>query len=233
MKRRSLFTSVAIAGVVALVGCSNNQSEPEPSPSVTSSPSASESPVGSESEKATDSDVDSDLRKQVDLIVVDSISAKADAIDDAAIIMKRADKYLDEHEGSPADETDNPFTTLENFSNETNEALFEIYSKDSKLLKYFDLTGLKPNEEAAIALWSQSMPLIFSSGEIIIPSEAFVSDGKNAQVDLSKGAVTTKVGQGSLIARSQELGKLPMTKVDGEWLINSKEYYKQLEQIND
>lgn len=230
MKRRSLLTSVAIAGVVALVGCSTEQPDPDPTPSAQTAPSE----TGTPSDKASKapSDVDPELREQVDLFVGDSISAQPTAIDSASKVMEEADSYLEKHEGSAADGTDNPFATLKNFSDETNEGLFKIYSKDSKLLKYFDLEGLRPNEKAAIALWSQSMPLIFATGEVVIPSEAFLNDGNKATVDLAKGTVTNNSGQGSLLEANQDLGKLPMVKRDGEWLIDSKAYYTKLENIN-
>lgn len=230
MKRRALFTSALLAGALTLAGCSSNEpDEPKPtSESAVPAEAPTESPTDKESSEPA---VDKELRKQIDTIVGQAVSSKSESIENASRVMKAADQYLEEHEGSPADGTDNPFTTLENFSDETNNDLFGIYSEDSPMLEYFSLDGLEPNEKAAIALWSQSMPLIFTQGEVTVGSDAFVHDGNKATVDLSKAKVTTQAGQGSLIEANQELGELPMIKKDGEWLIDSKSYYSKLESI--
>lgn len=226
MKRRTLFTTVVLTGALALAGCSSNEPDDTKTPSEGSSPSATASTA--ESDAPT---VDKELRAQTDAIVSKGVSAKPGAIKNSSDVMAKADKYLDEHEGAEADGTDNPFATLKNFSAETNEGLYKIYSKDSPMLEFFDLEGLEPNEKAAIALWSQSMPIIFTQGEVTVGSDVFTEDGDKAAVDLSKAKVTTPAGQSTLIEANEELGRLPMVKKDGKWLIDSKAYYSKLEDL--
>ena len=75
------------------------------------------------------------------------------------------------------------------------------------------------------------MPIIFTQGEVTVGSDVFIEDGAKASVDLSKATVTTPAGQSTLIEANEELGKLPMVKKDGKWLIDAKAYYTKLEDI--
>lgn len=228
MRRRIAFAPALLISVALLAGCNNSadkNSEPE---STSASQSADASDGGSS--KAT-SNVDSDLREQIGKIVRDNVAAGNTISENTSKILDEANEYIDEHEPGANTDSDNPFVVFERFSDETNKKLFEIYSQDSDLLKYFDVEGLEPHEKTAIALWSQTMPYIFTPGEAVIPDAAFSVNGDTATVDLGQGTVTVQGNSGDLIMSNKELAKLPMVKIDGKWLIDSKAYYTQLKNI--
>lgn len=219
--------AIALAAAMFLGACSSNDSEPE-SPS----PSSAESPTAEASESAEpESNLPKNLRKFNDDFVKDAIKHSPDVVDRIAEMQKDADKLMTPEEQRIVGDTANPFTILENLPEDTNAKLYELYSEDNPMLEYFDLTGLEQHQKAAVAMWAQTIPLMFmpgTEGEAEVPDSAFKVDGDVAVIDYSQAAVTTPAGTGPLVSGAEALQEVPLVNVDGEWKVDGVTGYETL-----
>lgn len=226
--RKTAGSAIALAVILTLGACSSDDSEPDESPG----PTTSESQTSEPSESAEpESNVPDDLRKFNDDFVEDAIKHSPDVVDRISEMQKEADKVLTPEEQRIVGDTANPFTILENLPEDTNTKLYELYSDDNPMLKYFDLSGLEEHEKAAVAMWSQTIPLMFmpgTEGDPEVPDSSFNADGDVAVIDYSQATVTTPAGTGALVSGAEALQEVPLVKVDGEWLVDGATGYESL-----
>ena len=226
--RKTAGSAIALAVILTLGACSSDDSEPDESPG----PTTSESQTSEPSESAEpESNLPKNLRKFNDDFVKDAIKHSPDVVDRISTMQQEADKLMTPEEQRIVGDTANPFTILENLPEETNKELYRLYSEDNPMLKYFDLTGLEPHQKAAVAMWSQTIPLMFMpgiEGDPEVPDSAFQVEGDVATIDYSQAAATTKAGTGPLVSGAEALQIVPLVKVEGEWRVDGVTGYTTL-----